>query len=71
MKKVFLLISVIIFFCSCATITGGAVTENQKRKPKPGEPSREIKIVPFVFDLLFFPFISLPIDFSTNAIYKK
>lgn len=54
---------------SCATVFGGKVTPAQKRTPIPGEPSRAIRPVALIADiLLFWP--GLILDFATGAIYK-
>ena len=54
---------------SCATLFGGKVTQYQKTKPGPGEPKREIRVVPLLADLIIF-LPSLLVDFATGAIYK-
>ena len=70
---------VILFFCalilifeltSCATIVGGQVTESQRRKPLPGEQSRQIKVGALIADAVFFGGLGILIDFATGAIYK-
>ncbi len=54
---------------SCATVFGGHVTEQQKRKPLPGEPQREVRVGALIADvLLFWP--GAVVDFATGAIYK-
>lgn len=54
---------------SCATIIGGKVTEYQRIKPLVGEPSRKIRGVALVADiLLFWP--GAIVDFATGAIYQ-
>lgn len=55
---------------SCATVFGGRVTANQKRKPQPGEPVRQVRVGALIADILLFPLISIPVDFATGAIYK-
>ncbi|GAB3178042.1 hypothetical protein GCM10027291_42880 [Telluribacter humicola] len=55
---------------SCATVFGGQITENQKRRPAEGESRREVRIGALVADILLFPLISIPVDFATGAIYK-
>ena len=55
---------------SCATIMGGQVTESQRRKPLPGEQSRQIKVGALIADAVFFGGIGILIDFATGAIYK-
>ena len=54
---------------SCATIFGGKITESQRRKPSPGEPQREIRVVALVADILIF-LPSVVVDFADAAIYK-
>jgi len=70
---------VILFFCglilifeltSCATIVGGQVTESQRRKPLPGEQSRQIRVGALIADAVFFGGLGILIDFATGAIYK-
>lgn len=56
-------------FSSCATLFGGSITQAQRTKPLPGEPSRPIRAVALIADiLLFWP--SAVVDFATGAIYK-
>jgi hypothetical protein len=62
---------VIIFeMTSCATIIGGQVTESQRRKPLPGEQSRQIKVGALIADAVFFGGFGILVDFATGAIYK-
>jgi hypothetical protein len=72
MKKIFKLTAILaftIFFSGCATLLGGKITEHQKRKPLPGEPQREVRVVALIADLvLFWP--GTIVDFATGAIYK-
>jgi hypothetical protein len=73
MKKVILLICglILIFeLTSCATIVGGQVTESQRRKPLPGEQSRQIRVGALIADAVFFGGLGILIDFATGAIYK-
>ncbi len=58
-----------ILFQSCATIFGGEVSDCQRTKPAPGQPSREIRVVPLVLDI-FCGLIWVAVDFATGAIYK-
>lgn len=54
---------------SCATVFGGRVTQAQRTRPAEGEPSRKIRAVPLIADIiLFLP--GLAVDFITGAIYK-
>ncbi len=55
---------------SCATIVGGQVTESQRRKPLPGEQSRQIRVGALIADAVFFGGLGILIDFATGAIYK-
>lgn len=55
--------------CSCATITGGKLTDCQRCVPLPNQPVRKLRPVAVVADLCF-GIIPLLIDFSTTAIYK-
>jgi hypothetical protein len=57
-----------VLFSSCATVFGGQVTNYQRERVKPDQPSRKIRAVAFAFDVLFFP--ALIYDFSDCAIYK-
>jgi hypothetical protein len=73
MKKVILALSLFVLLLqitSCATIVGGHVTESQRKKPLPGEPSRQIKVGALLADAFFFGGIGLIVDFATGAIYK-
>lgn len=73
MKKMILLITgfiLILELTSCATIVGGQVTESQRRKPLPGEQSRQIKVGALIADAVFFGGLGILIDFATGAIYK-
>jgi hypothetical protein len=54
---------------SCATVFGGRVTEQQKRKPIPGEQQRQVRVGALIADIiLFWP--GAIVDFATGAIYK-
>ena len=72
MKKLSINLLLLIFVVSlnsCATILGGKVTEYQRIKPLAGEPSRKIRGVALVADiLLFWP--GAIVDFATGAIYQ-
>jgi hypothetical protein len=73
MKKILLNLLLAITLCSslssCATIFGGKITQAQRTKPAAGEPSRPIRAVALIADIvLFLP--SLIVDFATGAIYK-
>jgi len=73
MKKIILALGLFVLLLqitSCATIVGGQVTESQRRKPLPGEPSRQIKVGALLADAFFFGGIGLIVDFATGAIYK-
>ena len=60
----------ILELTSCATIVGGQVTESQRRKPLPGEQSRQIRVGALIADAVFFGGLGILIDFATGAIYK-
>lgn len=72
MKKLLVVLCLIsvLMLNSCATIMHGKVTPEQKTKPKPGEPQRQIMVGYFVLDLLCFVW-PLAVDFGTGAIYKR
>ncbi|MCE2611705.1 hypothetical protein LVD13_01895 [Flavobacteriaceae bacterium D16] len=59
----------LLMFSSCATLFGGPVTEHQKRKPKPGESQRDVRVVALIADIVLFA-PALIVDFATGAIYK-
>lgn len=54
---------------SCATIFGGRVEECQRTKPPAGQPSRKVRVVPLIADILIFA-PALIVDFATGAMYK-
>ena len=73
MKKILLnmLIAVLLTssLSSCATLFGGSVTAAQRTKPLPGEPTRPVRVVALIADIiLFWP--SVIVDFATGAIYR-
>lgn len=55
---------------SCATVFGGRVTAEQKRRPAAGEERRQVRVGALIADILLFPLVSIPVDFATGAIYK-
>ena len=62
-------VAIIASLSSCATVFGGRTTVAQKTKPLTGEPSRSIRPVAMIADiLLFWP--GLIVDFATGAIYR-
>ncbi|AHW58863.1 hypothetical protein [Draconibacterium orientale] len=71
-KKIFNFLAmalVAIMMSSCATVFGGKVSECQRTKPAPGEPTRAIRGGALIADvLLFWP--GAIVDFATGAIYK-
>lgn len=72
-KKTFLksimVITIISLLSSCATVFGGRITQAQRTRPAAGEPTRRIRAVPLIADIiLFLP--GLAVDFITGAIYK-
>ena len=59
----------VCFLSGCATVFGGRVSEAQRTKPATGEPSRAIRPVALIADIvLFWP--GVIVDFATGAIYK-
>jgi hypothetical protein len=73
MKKIILralLVTVMVSsLSSCATVFGGKITQAQRTPPKAGEPTRPIRAVALIADIvLFWP--GLIVDFVTGAIYK-
>ena len=67
--KTLVLALAVCFLSSCATVFGGRVTEVQRTKPAEGQPSRAIRPVALIADiLLFWP--GAIVDFATGAIYK-
>lgn len=73
MKKTLLIAMMAIVLMSslsgCATVFGGRVTEAQRTRPAMGEPTRPIRAVALIADIvLFWP--GLIVDFLTGAIYK-
>ena len=72
MKKIFKSLTLLILALSisgCATVFGGPITSSQRRKPKPGEQQRKIRVVAFIADALIFA-PSLILDFVDCAIYR-
>jgi hypothetical protein len=68
-KATLFAISITVLFSSCATVFGGRVSECQRHRPSPKEPTRKIRVVALVADLvLWWP--GLGIDFLTGAIYR-
>lgn len=73
MRKSFKLVAVLIWivplFSSCATVLGGRVNPCQRHRPRNNEPTRQIRVVALVADIiLWWP--GLVIDFATGAIYR-
>lgn len=67
--KIMIAVVMISSLSSCATVFGGKVTQAQRTRPAAGEPSRAIRPVALIADiLLFWP--GLIVDFATGAIYK-
>lgn len=70
-KTLIVLLFVMIIANSCGTILGGKISQCQKTKPLPGQPSREIRIGALIGDIIFLaPYITIPVDFATGGIYK-
>jgi len=71
-KKIFNVLAILTIaatLSSCATVFGGRVSDCQRTRPAAGQPSREIRGVALVADiLLFWP--GTVIDFATGAIYR-
>lgn len=60
---------IMLSMSSCATVLGGKVSDYQRTKPAKGQPSRPIRAVALIADvILFWP--GAVIDFATGAIYK-
>lgn len=73
MNKIFtnaiIVLTITVSLSSCATVFGGKVTTAQRTKPLPGEPSRPVRAVALIADIvLFWP--GAVVDFLTGAIYK-
>lgn len=67
--KSFVAFALLASMSSCATVLGGRVTEYQRTKPAPGQPSREVRAGALIADvILFWP--GAIIDFATGAIYR-
>jgi len=69
LSKMLIALLLITSMSSCATLFGGSVTEAQRTKPLPGEPSRPVRVVALIADIILFA-PSLIVDFATGAIYK-
>tara|TARA_R110002096_G_scaffold409122_1_gene608410 strand:+ start:430 stop:657 length:228 start_codon:yes stop_codon:yes gene_type:complete len=69
MRKVIAIGFIAIMMTSCATVFGGKVTAQQKRKPAPGEQQRQVRAGALIADILLFA-PGLIVDFATGAIYK-
>ncbi len=69
LTRVLLGLIIMTSFSSCATVFGGRITEAQRTPPKAGEPTRQIRAVALIADIiLFWP--GTIVDFATGAIYK-
>jgi|TARA_B110000495_G_scaffold192416_1_gene196530 hypothetical protein len=69
MKNVIAIGLVAIMMSSCATVFGGKITAQQKKKPLAGEQQRQVRVGALIADiLLFWP--GAIVDFATGAIYK-
>lgn len=73
MRKIFfntfVITMIVCVLSSCATVFGGKVSQAQRTPPKAGEPTRPIRAVALIADIvLFWP--GLIVDFATGAIYK-
>lgn len=73
MKKIFInsliAVTIISSLSSCATVFGGRITDEQRTRPLPGQPSRALRPVALIADvILFWP--GIIVDFATGAIYR-
>ena len=69
MKCIAMFVFITMVFTSCATVFGGRVSLCQRHRPSAKEPTRRIRVVALVADLvLWWP--GLGIDFLTGAIYR-
>ena len=73
MKKIYKIVVpallILTVFQSCATVFGGSVNTYQRTRPLAGQPSRPLRPVALIADILFF-WPGAIIDFATCAIYK-
>lgn len=69
-----------LLFCfalaSCGTVTQLSTPADacQRCRPEPGQPKRQLRVFPFVADLLLMPFTGgygLLLDFGNGKIYKR
>ena len=67
--KPLLIAAIAISFTSCATVFGGRVGVCQRTKPVKGQPSRAIRPVPLIANILFF-WPGIVVDLLTCATYK-
>lgn len=72
MKKTIciVLVAMTLLLSGCATILGGQITECQRTKPLPGQPSREVRAGFLIVDIIFLAIPFTVVDFITGAIYK-
>ena len=49
-KLLFVVVAFALMFQSCATVFGGHISECQRTKPAPGQPTREIRPTVRIFD---------------------
>lgn len=55
MKKAITLLSLfamITALTGCATVFGGHITDSQRTKPAPGQPARQIRVVPLIANVV-------------------
>ncbi|MGQ8335747.1 hypothetical protein ACUNWD_04295 [Sunxiuqinia sp. A32] len=69
LKFLAILIAAMTLLPSCATVFGGKISSCQRTKPSEGEPTRPIRAVALIADVLFF-WPGAVVDFATGAIYK-
>jgi hypothetical protein len=63
-------VALTLLLSSCATILGGQITDCQRTKPAPGQPSREVRAGFLIVDIIFLAIPFTVVDFITGAIYK-
>lgn len=66
---ILMLTSMILLTTSCATVFGGRVSDCQRTRPAAGQPTRQIRAVALIADILLMP-VGAIVDFLTGAIYK-
>ena len=69
MKKLPIVLLLSFTLNSCATVFGGRVDDCQRTKPAPGQPSRKVRPVALIANILFF-WPGVIVDLATHQIYK-